>query len=60
MAQQTSVEWYLQQVNIYGDKAFNREITLGEFHIKKQELIAQAKENFKGLEHIKHRTIKCN
>jgi hypothetical protein len=44
---QTSVEWYIEQLNIYGDKAFNREITLGEFHIKKQELTAQAKEMHK-------------
>ena len=39
---QTSVEWYIEQLNIYGDKAFNKKITLGEFHIKKQELLEQA------------------
>ncbi|MFY8160499.1 MAG: hypothetical protein ACOVNU_04155 [Candidatus Kapaibacteriota bacterium] len=44
---QTSVEWYIEQLNIYGDKAFNKEITLGEFHIKKQELLEQAKEMYK-------------
>jgi hypothetical protein len=42
--QQTAVEWYNEQLNLYGDMAFNKEITLGEYHIKKQELIKQAKE----------------
>lgn len=41
---QTAVEWLVEQLLIYGDKAFNREITLGQYHIKKQELIEQAKE----------------
>ena len=41
---QTSVEWLIEQLSIYGDKAFNKEITLGEYHIKKNELIEQAKE----------------
>jgi hypothetical protein len=40
---QTAVEWYNEQLNMYGDKAFNKEITLGEYHIKKQELFEQAK-----------------
>ena len=42
--EQTSIEWYVDKLNINGDKAFNKEITLGEFHIKKQELLKQAKE----------------
>jgi hypothetical protein len=41
---QTSIEWFIEQLLIYGDKAFNKEITLGEYHIKKNELIEQAKE----------------
>jgi hypothetical protein len=41
---QTAVEWYNEQLNLYGDKAFNKEISLGEYHIKKQELLQQAKE----------------
>ena len=42
--QQTPVEWYNEQLNVYGDMAFNKEITLGQYHIKKQELLEQAKE----------------
>lgn len=41
---QTAVEWLVLQLLIYGDKAFNKEISLGEYHIKKEELIEQAKE----------------
>jgi hypothetical protein len=41
---QTAVEWFNQQLNLYGDMAFNKEITLGQYHIKKQELLEQAKE----------------
>ena len=41
---QTAVEWYNEQLNVYGDMAFNKEITLGQYHIKKQELLEQAKE----------------
>lgn len=41
---QTAVEWLVVQLLIYGDKAFNKEISLGEYHIKKEELIEQAKE----------------
>ena len=41
---QTAVEWYNEQLNMYGDMAFNKEITLGQYHIKKQELLQQAKE----------------
>jgi hypothetical protein len=44
---QTSIEWLIEQLSIYGDKAFNKEITLGEYHIKKNELIEQAKEMHK-------------
>ena len=44
MAQQTAVEWLVEQLLIYGDKAFNKEISLGQYHIKKQELIEQAKQ----------------
>ena len=44
MAQQTAVEWLVEQLLIYGDKAFNKEISLGQYHIKKQELIQQAKQ----------------
>jgi hypothetical protein len=39
----TSIEWLIKQLSIYGDKAFNKEITLGQYHIKKNELIEQAK-----------------
>ena len=42
--QQTAVDWYNEQLNVYGDMAFNKEITLGQYHIKKQELLEQAKE----------------
>ena len=41
---QTSIEWLIEQLSIYGDKALNKEITLGEYLIKKNELIEQAKE----------------
>jgi len=41
---QTAVEWYNTQLNLYGDMAFNKEISLGEYHIKKQELLEQAKQ----------------
>lgn len=41
---ETAVEWLVLQLLIYGDKAFNKEISLGEYHIKKEELINQAKE----------------
>jgi len=41
---QTAVEWYNEQLNMCGDMAFNKEITLGQYHIKKQELLQQAKE----------------
>jgi hypothetical protein len=41
---QTAVEWYNEQLNLYGDMAFNKEISLGQYHIKKQELLEQAKE----------------
>lgn len=44
---QTSIQWLIEQLLAYGDKAFNKEITLGEYHIKKQELIEQAKEMHK-------------
>ena len=44
MKQQTAVEWLVEQLLIYGDKAFNKEISLGEYHIKKDELIKQAKQ----------------
>ena len=40
----TAVEWLVEQLLIYGDKAFNKEISLGQYHIKKQELIEQAKQ----------------
>ena len=40
----TAVEWYNEQLNMYGDMAFNKEISLGQYHIKKQELLKQAKE----------------
>jgi len=39
----TAVEWYNEQLNMYGDMAFNKEISLGQYHIKKQELLEQAK-----------------
>jgi hypothetical protein len=39
----TAVEWFNQQLNLYGDMAFNKEITLGQYHVKKQELLEQAK-----------------
>jgi len=42
--QQTAVGWYNEQLNLSGDMAFNKEITLGQYHIKKQELFNQAKE----------------
>jgi hypothetical protein len=42
----TAVEWYNEQLNLYGDMAFNKEISLGQYHIKKQELLKQAKEMF--------------
>jgi sulfur relay (sulfurtransferase) DsrF/TusC family protein len=41
---QTAVEWYNEQLNLYGDMAFNKEISLSQYHIKKQELVEQAKE----------------
>jgi hypothetical protein len=44
MEKQTTVEWLVEQLLIYGDKAFNKEISLGQYHIKKQELIEQAKQ----------------
>ena len=44
LKQQTPVEWYTEQLNVYEDMAFNKEITLGQYHIKKQELLEQAKE----------------
>jgi hypothetical protein len=44
MKKQTAVEWYNTQLNLYGDMAFNKEISLGQYHIKKQELIEQAKQ----------------
>jgi hypothetical protein len=44
---QTSIEWLIEQLSIYGDKAFNKEITLGEYHIKRIQLIEQAKEMHK-------------
>jgi hypothetical protein len=44
MEKQTAVEWYNEQLNVYGDMVFNKEITLGQYHIKKQELLEQAKE----------------
>jgi len=34
---QTAVEWYNEQLNLYGDMAFNKEITLGEYHINNQQ-----------------------
>jgi hypothetical protein len=40
----TAVEWYNEQLNMYGDMAFNKEISLGQYHIKKQELFEQALE----------------
>ncbi len=43
----TSIEWLIEQLGIYGDKAFNKEITLGEYHIKRIELIEKAKEMHK-------------
>jgi len=33
---QTSIEWLIEQLSIYGDKALNKEITLGEYLIKKK------------------------
>jgi len=47
MAQQTSVEWYAEQLEIYEEKALIREITIMQLNTKKQELIKQAKENHK-------------
>jgi hypothetical protein len=44
MKKQTAVEWYNTQLNLYGDMAFNKEISLGEYHIKKMELLDQAKQ----------------
>jgi hypothetical protein len=44
MKKQTAVEWYNTQLNLYGDMAFNKVISLGEYHIKKQELLEQAKQ----------------
>ena len=41
---QTAVEWYNEQLNLYGDMVFNKEISLSQYHIKKQELLEQAKE----------------
>jgi hypothetical protein len=41
---QTALEWYNTQLNLYGDMAFNKVISLGEYHIKKQELLEQAKQ----------------
>jgi hypothetical protein len=41
---QTTVEWLVEQLNLYGDMAFNKEISLAQYHIKKQELLEQAKE----------------
>jgi hypothetical protein len=41
---QTAVEWYNEQLNLYGDMVFNKEISLSQYHIKKQELLDQAKE----------------
>ena len=40
----TAVEWYNEKLNLYGDMAFNKKITLGQYHIKKQELLEEAKE----------------
>jgi hypothetical protein len=44
MSKQTAVEWYNTQLNLYGDMAFNKAISLGQYHIKKQELLDQAKQ----------------
>ena len=44
MEKQTALEWYNTQLNLYGDMAFNKAISLGEYHIKKQELLEQAKQ----------------
>ena len=41
---QTAIEWLVEQLNYYGDMTFNKFLTLGEYHIKKQELFEQAKE----------------
>lgn len=54
---QTAVEWYNEQLNLYGDMAFNKEITLGQYHIKKQELFQQAKEMEK--QQIKDAFVEC-
>jgi len=42
--EKTAVEWYNEQLNLYVDMAFNKEISWGQYHIKKQELLEQAKE----------------
>ena len=57
---QTAVEWYNTQLNLYGDMAFNKEISLGQYHIKKQELLDKAKEMekeqiVKAYESLEHR-----
>jgi hypothetical protein len=53
----TAVEWYNEQLNLYGDMAFNKEISLGQYHIKKQELLEQAKEMEK--EQMFKALVKC-
>lgn len=39
---QTAVEWYNEQLDLYGDITFNKEIEICQYHIK-QELLYQAK-----------------
>jgi hypothetical protein len=40
---QSSVEYYAKQLEILADKVFKIGLTLDEFHIKKHELLNQAK-----------------
>ena len=49
----TAVEWFNQPLNLYADMAFYKEISLGQYHIKKQELLEQAKE-MEGEQIVKH------
>lgn len=46
MSNQNSLEWYIEQVGIWAIKSFNNEISVDEFHVKRNELEKEAKEMY--------------
>ncbi len=44
MSNQNSLEWYIEQVGIWAIKSFNNEISVDDFHVKRNELEKQALE----------------